>query len=32
MAQLKSLCEAEGFAQVQTYIASGNVLLEADNS
>jgi uncharacterized protein (DUF1697 family) len=32
MAQLKSLCEAEGFAEVQTYIASGNVLLEADNS
>jgi L-amino acid N-acyltransferase YncA len=23
MAELKSMCEAEGFAQVQTYIASG---------
>lgn len=30
MAELKSMCEAEGFAQVQTYIASGNVVLDAD--
>jgi uncharacterized protein (DUF1697 family) len=29
MAELKAMCEAEGFAQVQTYIASGNVVFRA---
>lgn len=32
MAELKSMCEAEGFTQVRTYIASGNVVLKADCS
>ncbi|EED67601.1 DUF1697 domain-containing protein [Comamonas testosteroni] len=32
MAELKSMCEAEGCTQVQTYIASGNVVLKADCS
>jgi uncharacterized protein (DUF1697 family) len=26
MAELKAMCEAEGFSEVQTYIASGNVV------
>jgi uncharacterized protein (DUF1697 family) len=29
MAELRAMCEAEGFAQVQTYIASGNVVFSA---
>jgi uncharacterized protein (DUF1697 family) len=29
MSDLKALCEAAGFAKVQTYIASGNVVFEA---
>ena len=29
MADLKAMCEAEGFERVQTYIASGNVMFEA---
>lgn len=29
MADLKAMCEAEGFERVQTYIASGNVVFEA---
>jgi uncharacterized protein (DUF1697 family) len=29
MADLKSLCEAAGFARVRTYIASGNVVFES---
>ena len=29
MAELKAMCEAEGFAKVQTYIASGNVVFSA---
>lgn len=29
MAELKAMCEAEGFAEVQTYIASGNVVFAA---
>ena len=29
MAELKAMCEAEGFARVQTYIASGNVVFSA---
>ena len=29
MAELKAMCEAEGFERVQTYIASGNVVFEA---
>ncbi|MBV9833747.1 MAG: DUF1697 domain-containing protein [Alphaproteobacteria bacterium] len=29
MAELKAMCKAEGFAQVQTYIASGNVVFSA---
>ena len=29
MVELKAMCEAEGFARVQTYIASGNVVFEA---
>lgn len=29
MAELKAMCEAEGFEQVQTYIASGNVVFKA---
>lgn len=29
MAELKSMCEAVGFARVQTYIASGNVVFES---
>jgi uncharacterized protein (DUF1697 family) len=32
MAELKAMCEAEGFAQVQTYIASGNVVFQAAQS
>ncbi len=31
MAQLRSLFEEMGFAQVETYIASGNVVFEADS-
>jgi uncharacterized protein (DUF1697 family) len=30
MAELKVICEAAGFAKVQTYIASGNVVFEDD--
>jgi uncharacterized protein (DUF1697 family) len=30
MAELKAICEAAGFAKVQTYIASGNVVFESD--
>jgi len=30
MSELKAMCEAEGFAQVRTYIASGNVVFTAD--
>jgi uncharacterized protein (DUF1697 family) len=29
MSELKAMCEAEGFTQVQTYIASGNVVFES---
>lgn len=29
MTELKAMCEAEGFAQVRTYIASGNVVFTA---
>jgi uncharacterized protein (DUF1697 family) len=29
MSELKALCEAEGFAKVKTYIASGNVVFQA---
>jgi len=32
MAELKALCEAAGFKQVQTYIASGNVVFSARSS
>jgi uncharacterized protein (DUF1697 family) len=32
MTDLKALCEAAGFAQVQTYIASGNVMFESKES
>ncbi|HEY4077654.1 MAG TPA: DUF1697 domain-containing protein [Rhizomicrobium sp.] len=31
MADLKSLCEDAGFTKVKTYIASGNVLFEAEH-
>jgi len=30
MADLRKLCEDRGFAEVRTYIASGNVVLESD--
>ena len=30
MAELTAMCEAEGFARVRTYIASGNVVLASD--
>jgi uncharacterized protein (DUF1697 family) len=32
MADLKAMCEEEGFAHVQTYIASGNVVFESKAS
>ena len=32
MAELKAMCLAEGFADVQTYIASGNVVLSSKHS
>ncbi len=32
MAELKAMCEAAGFANVRTYIASGNVVFEAEGS
>lgn len=32
MAELKAMCIAEGFEQVQTYIASGNVVFSTDRS
>jgi uncharacterized protein (DUF1697 family) len=32
MADLKAMCTALDFTQVQTYIASGNVLFQSDNS
>ena len=32
MTELKSMCAAEGFAKVQTYIASGNVVFVADRA
>ncbi|MBV8662919.1 MAG: DUF1697 domain-containing protein [Hyphomicrobiales bacterium] len=32
MSELKAMCVAEGFGKVQTYIASGNVVLSADQS
>ena len=30
MAELRAMCEAAGFKQVQTYIASGNVVFDSD--
>lgn len=30
MSELRQMCVAEGFAQVETYIASGNVVFQAD--
>jgi uncharacterized protein (DUF1697 family) len=30
MTELRAMCEAEGFARVRTYIASGNVVFESD--
>jgi len=32
MAELKTMCEAAGFDQVKTYIASGNVVFTSDRS
>lgn len=32
MNELKAMCVAEGFAKVETYIASGNVVFSADRS
>lgn len=32
MSELKAMCEAEGFTEVQTYIASGNVVFAAKSS
>jgi uncharacterized protein (DUF1697 family) len=32
MAELRALCAAEGFARARTYIASGNVVFDADRS
>lgn len=32
MAELKAMCERAGFAEVQTYIASGNVVFESSES
>ncbi|HEU5116773.1 MAG TPA: DUF1697 domain-containing protein, partial [Isosphaeraceae bacterium] len=32
MSDLRALCEAAGFTNVRTYIASGNVLFETENS
>ncbi|MCF4167344.1 DUF1697 domain-containing protein [Zavarzinia compransoris] len=32
MADLKAMCVAEGFGEVETYIASGNVVFTADRS
>ena len=32
MAELAAMCEAEGYAHVQTYIASGNVVFESKTS
>lgn len=32
MAELKAMCEALGFTEVQTYFASGNVVFDADLS
>ena len=32
MSDLKALCEAQGFAQVRTYIASGNVVFHTEAS
>lgn len=32
MAELKAMCETEGFGRVQTYIASGNVVFETERS
>lgn len=32
MAELKAFCEELGFAKVRTYIASGNVVFESENS
>lgn len=32
MTELKAMCEAEGLAKVQTYIASGNVVFSTDRS
>ncbi|MDR2324244.1 MAG: DUF1697 domain-containing protein [Acidovorax sp.] len=32
MAELKAMCEDQGFAQVQTYIASGNVVFRTDQT
>jgi len=32
MAELRAMCEAEGCTQVQTYIASGNVVFESEAS
>jgi len=32
MSELKAMCEAEGFTNVKTYIASGNVVFRADHT
>ena len=32
MSELKAMCVAEGFDEIQTYIASGNVVFSADRS
>ena len=32
MAELRQLCEASGFVEVRTYIASGNVVLQSERS
>jgi uncharacterized protein (DUF1697 family) len=32
MSELKAMCDAEGFENVRTYIASGNVVFSADRS
>ncbi|MCE9611129.1 MAG: DUF1697 domain-containing protein [Chthoniobacter sp.] len=32
MSELRAMCEAEGYAQVQTYIASGNVVFATKSS
>ncbi len=32
MPELRAMCEAAGFTEVRTYIASGNVVFEADKN